>query len=275
MKDKKTIIMVALSGIVAVLLIVGFIFTVIQQGNSDGAKIMRDFEKSFNSKEKTVIYYASSECGYCELETPILETIADDYDMEYLYIDSTKLSKEQREEILKKLEIEQSTPTTVVVEKGKVVDTQVGYVAGKEYVEFFIGAGILPNDAVYSKEQYITFIEFSDYEELITSGQHVVVVGQTGCSHCTAIKPALNSVAKDYNITINYLNLTDMDEEIQNRFFDSLKEIGYDDQDFLESGSFGTPLTLIIKNGEVTGYISGERTTSQLVREFKKQGLIN
>ena len=47
------------------------------------------------------------------------------------------LNQTQRDEILKKLNIEQSTPTTVVVENGKVVDTQVGYVAGKEYVEFF------------------------------------------------------------------------------------------------------------------------------------------
>lgn len=273
MKDRKTLIITILSGIAAVLLIVLFIFTVMKQGQN--TKIMAEFEKTFNSKERTVIYYASSQCGYCELETPILETIADDYDMKYLYIDSIKLNKGQREKILDKLEIEQSTPTTVVVEKGKVIDTQVGYVAGKEYVEFFVKAGVLPKDAVYSKEQYITFIDYDEYSKLITDGLHVIVIGQTGCSHCTAIKPALNSVAKEHKVTINYLNLTDMDEDTQSEFFDSLRDIEYNDPDFLEDGSFGTPLTLIVEDGKVKSYLSGEKTTSQLVREFKKQGLID
>lgn len=274
MKDKKTLTITILSGIVAVLLIVSFIFTVIKQGGGEGAKIMADFEKYFNSKERTVIYYASSKCGYCELETPILETIAKDYDMDYLDIDSTKLTSEQREKILDKLEIEQSTPTTVIVEKGNIIDTQVGYVAGKEYVEFFKEGGVVPKDAVYSKEQYITDIDYSRFEELLAEGAHVVVIGQTGCSHCTAIKPALNSVAKDYKVTVNYLNITDMDEDTQNNFVEKLREIEYNDPEFLEDGSYGTPLTLIIKDGKVVSYLSGERTTSQLAREFKKQGLI-
>ena len=195
--------------------------------------------------------------------------------MDYLYIDSIKLTKKQREEILDKLEIEQSTHTTVIVEKGKVIDTQVGYVGGKEYVEFFKENGMIPEDAVYSKEQYITNIDYSEFEKLLSEGAHVVVIGQTGCSHCTAIKPALNSVSKDYKITVNYLNLTEMDSETQSSFSDKLREIEYNDPDFLEDGSYGTPLTLIIKDGKVVSYLSGERTTSQLAREFKKQGLIS
>ena len=275
MKDKKTLIITILSGIMAVLLIVLFIFTIINQSNNGSTKIMADFNKAFNSKERNIIYYASSQCSYCELETPILETISEDYDMDYLYIDSIKLSKEQKEEILEKLNIEQSTPTTVVVEKGKVIDTQVGYVAGKEYVEFFKDAGMLPKDAVYSKEQYINFVDYQNYKTLIEDGTNVIVIGQTGCSHCTAIKPALNAVGKDYKVTINYLNLTDMEQDEQEEFFDSLREIGYDDPDFLEDGSFGTPLTLIVSDGTVKGYLSGEKTTSQLVRELKKYGVIN
>lgn len=275
MEDKKTLTITILSGIMAVLLISFFIITVIMQSKDGNSKIMNDFEKVFNSKERSVIYYASSQCSYCELETPILETIAEDYDMEYLYIDSIKLSKSQREEILKKLNIEQSTPTTVIVEKGKVIDTQVGYAAGKEYVDFFKESGMLPKDAVYSKEQYINFIDYEDYKKMISEGTNIIVIGQTGCSHCTAIKPALNAVAKEYNITINYLNLTDMDQDIQTEFFDSLKDIEYNDPDFLEDGSFGTPLTLIISDGKVKGYISGERTTSQLAKDLKKYGIIS
>ena len=275
MENKKTLVITVLSVLLGVLLIVSFIFTVIGQGKNNSEKIMNDFDLAFNSKEKKVIYYASSKCGYCELQTPILETIAQDYDMDYLEIDITKLSKEQRNEITEKLDIEGSTPTTVVVKDGEVIDTKVGYTEGSKYVKFLVDAGVLPKDAVYSEEKYITYIDFEEYESLIEKGKNIIVVGQTGCSHCTAIKPALNSVGEDYNIKINYLNLTDMEDDETSKFFNSLREIGYDDPDFVEDGSFGTPLTLIVENGKVKSYLSGEKTPSQLVREFKKQGLID
>lgn len=279
-EKKKTIIFtVILSLLVLVLAIVFIIDNLKQNGTIETAEskeIMENFDKYYNSKERTVIYYASLNCSYCTLQTPILETIAEDYNMDYYYLDSSKLAKKQREEVLEKLGIEHATPTTVIVEKGKVIDTAVGYTQGKDYVEFFKENDMVPEDAVYSKEQYITFIDYDEYTKLISNNDtHIIVIGQTSCSHCIAIKPALNSVAGDYDITINYLNLTDMTEQESNSFFESLTTIGYDDEDFVNNGSFGTPLTLIVRNGKVSSYISGERTTSQLVKAFKKEGLIS
>lgn len=278
-EKKKTIILTAVLAAICAALI-GFL--IVNELKEEGTlvdhqvtKLMEIFEQEFNSEEKTVIYYASSECGYCELQKPILETIAKDYDVEYLEIDSSILGAKQRNEILGKLGIEQATPTTVIVQNGKVIDTAVGYHDGKSYVDFFASNGIIPEDAVYSGEANLTFINYADYEKLINENKtHIIVIGQTTCSHCIAIKPALNKVAGEYDLTINYLNLTDMDQADYNKFSSSLKEIEYNDPDFLEDGSFGTPLTLIVENGKVKDYISGQRTKSQLVREFKKNGLI-
>lgn len=279
-EKKKTIILtvvlsvicLALIGVFVVDLLKGKGFIVGEETN----EIMQEFNEEFNSKERTVIFYASSQCGYCELQKPILETIAEDYDMEYLEIDAATLGLKQRQEIIDKLEIEGATPTTVIVQNGKVVDVKEGYTEGSPYVEFFIDNEIIPEDAVYSKEANITFIDFEDYEDIVDEkGTHVVVIGQTTCSHCIAYKPALNKVAGEYNLTINYLDLTKMSEEDYNEFVESLKEIEYNDPDFVEKGSFGTPLTLIIENEKVIDYISGQRTNSQLVRELKKNGLIS
>ena len=196
--------------------------------------------------------------------------------MEYFEIDAATLGLKQREEIIEKLEIEGKTPTTVIVQNGKVIDVAQGYTEGRHYVEFFASNELLPEDAVYSKEANLTFIDMDEYEDIVEEkGTHVVVIGQTTCSHCIAIKPALNKVAGEYDLTINYLNLTEMSEEEYNDFEESLKEIEYNDPDFVEKGEFGTPLTLIIENGKVKDYISGQRTNSQLVREFKKAGLIS
>lgn len=279
-EKKKTIILTVVLGMVCLILIGVFIVDNLKQNGTivseETKEVMNEFDKYFNSKKRTVIYYASEGCGYCKLQTPILETIAEDYDMDYYYLDSSKLTVKQRNEVLEKLEIEQKTPTTIIVENGKVIDTAVGYTQGSDYVEFFKKSEIIPEDAVYSKEQYITYVDFSEYEELISdSDTNIIVVGQTSCSHCIAFKPALNSVAQDYDLTINYLNLTDLSKEESTSFFDSLTTIEYNDEKFLEDGSFGTPLTLVVENGKVKSYISGERTISQLVREFKRQGLIS
>ena len=238
-------------------------------------EIMDNFYKYFNSKKTKVIYYASSTCGYCSLETPIMEQISKDYDMDFLHIDSSKLSNSDREKMLKELNIEHATPTTVIVKNGKIIDTQIGYVDGGKMVEFLKKGNVLDKDAVYTPEQYLTFINYDEYNNIIKqSGKHIITIGQTGCSHCTNTKPVINQIAKDYNITINYLNITEMSKTENESFINSLEEIGYDDEQFVSSKNFGTPLTLIIENGKVTSYISGERPTAQFIRALKKAGVI-
>lgn len=238
-------------------------------------ELVDEFYKYYNSKKIKVIYYASSTCGYCSLETPIMEQISKDYSIDYLHIDSNKLSSSDKNKILKELNIEHATPTTVVVKDGEVLGTQIGYVDGGAMVEFLIEQKVLEKDATYSPERYLTFINYDEYNKLLLdSEKNIVTIGQTGCSHCTATKPVLNQIAKEYNIEINYLNITDMSQKEVNSFTNSLKEIGYDDKDFLEKGSFGTPLTLIIENGKVISYVIGERPTVEFVRAFKKSGVI-
>ncbi|MBQ9072603.1 MAG: thioredoxin family protein [Bacilli bacterium] len=279
-EKKKTIIITVILAVVALALIAVFtVITLKENGviaSSEAKEELKEFYEAFNSKERTIIYYASPSCSYCTLQTPILETIAEDYDLDYYYLDASTLALKQRTEVLDKLGIEHATPTTVVVENGEVIDVARGYTQGKDYVEFLIDTEVLPEDAEYSAEKYITFIDYDKYEDLIDdSGIHAIVIGQTTCSHCIAFKPTMNTVAKDYDVTINYLDLTEMSEDESNDFFAGLKTIGYNDPDFLEDGSFGTPTTLIVEDGKVVDYISGQRTISQLVREFKKLGLIS
>lgn len=279
-EKKKTIILTVVLSVICLGLIGFFIYDNVRQKgiivDDEIKELMEDFNEEFNSKERTVIFYASSGCGYCELQKPILESIAEDYDMDYLEIDSAILGEKQRNEILEKLGIKQATPTTVIVQNGKVIDVAEGYTEGSAYVEFFSRNELIPEDAVYKEEANITFIDYNDYSEIIKDDDiEVVVIGQTTCSHCIAYKPTLNKVAGEYDVTINYLDLTKMTEEEYNNFSQSLKDIGYNAPEFLEDGSFGTPLTLIIKNGKVFDYISGQRTKSQLVRELTKSGLIS
>ena len=140
-EKKKTLIFTVALAVIALILIICFVFMELRKegiiGSSESNEIVEEFNKNYNAKERKVIFYASSTCGYCDLQKPILETVAEDYEIEYYSIDASLLSNSQRNEIIEKLDIEGATPTIAIVEKGKVVATQVGYTDGSGLVSFF------------------------------------------------------------------------------------------------------------------------------------------
>ena len=261
MFNTQTVAMFAVSVVAVIALIVGMVVTKdkkVTTKSKNSGEILDSFYKYMGSDDETIIYYGSSTCSYCSLQTPIMKQIKEDYKVDYLYVDASKLSKDDQKEILKVLDIEGSTPTIAVVKDDDVVDVNVGYMDGKDTVEFLKKNKILEEDATYKPEENLTFIDFNRYKELVSEDAlNVIVIGQTTCSHCIAVKPVLSRVAGNNNITINYLNLTEM------------KSIGYSDADNL-----GTPLTLITKNNHLEGAIEGENPPSYFTREFKKYGVI-
>lgn len=273
--EKKNLLKI-IGGILGVLLIIAILFIAVNNSKSSSStnkastNLVDKFNRYMESKKETVIYFGSKTCNYCSLETPIMKQIKKDYDMDYLYIDADKLTKDDKKKIINQLDIQGSTPTIAVVKNDEVIDVSEGYLDGKEMVKFLIKNKVLKKNAVYTPEEYLTDINYSDYEEIIKKDElSIIVIGQTTCSHCIAVKPVLNHIAEDYNVTINYLNLTNMDQEDQNKLTDSLKEIGYEDAENL-----GTPLTLIVKNNHLESKIEGENPPSYFIRQFRKAGLI-
>lgn len=273
MFNVQTIAMLAVSVVAVIALIVGMVVTKdkkVTTKEKGSGEILDSFYKYMGSDDETVIYYGSSTCSYCSLQTPIMKQIKEDYKMDYLYVDASKLSNDDQKEILKVLDIEGSTPTIAVVKDDEVIDVNVGYMDGKETVEFLKKNKILDEDATYKPEENLTFIDFNRFKELVNEDSlNVIVIGQTTCSHCIAVKPVLSRVAGNNNITINYLNLTEMSQDEQSELIENLKSIGYSDADNL-----GTPLTLITKNNHLEGTIEGENPPSYFTREFKKYGVI-
>jgi len=273
MFNTQTVAMLAVSVVAVIALIVGMVVTKdkkVTTKSKDSEEMLDSFYKYMGSDDETIIYYGSSTCSYCSLQTPIMKQIKEDYKIDYLYVDASKLSKDDQKEILKVLDIEGSTPTIAVVKDDDVVDVNVGYMDGKDTVEFLKKNKILEEDATYKPEENLTFIDFNRYKELVSEDAlNVIVIGQTTCSHCIAVKPVLSRVAGNNNITINYLNLTEMSQDEQSELIENLKSIGYSDADNL-----GTPLTLITKNNHLEGTIEGENPPSYFTREFKKYGVI-
>ncbi len=110
----------------------------------------------------------------------------------------------------------------------------------------------------------LTVINVSKMKELFSSNDtKIIFVGSLTCPHCTAIKPVINSVVKDLNVTVYYLELSTMTDEENNEYY-SINE-------FLKNNN-SIPLVMAVKNNEVIDSFVGEKDSKD-IEEFLKKNL--
>ncbi len=119
-------------------------------------------------------------------------------------------------------------------------------------------------DKILSKS-YLVEIKYNKVIEKINKKDNfVLLISQTTCSHCMDFKPKLASVAKDYEVTIYYLEV------------DLLKDTERDElkKHFNYSG---TPTTIFITDGEektAANRINGDVSEEKIVSKLKNNGFI-
>lgn len=110
----------------------------------------------------------------------------------------------------------------------------------------------------------LTVIDVSKMKELFSSNDtKIIFVGSLTCPHCTAIKPVINSVVKNLNVTVYYLELSTMTDEENTEYY-SINE-------FLKNNN-SIPLVMAVKNNEVIDSFVGEKDSKD-VEEFLKKNL--
>ena len=110
----------------------------------------------------------------------------------------------------------------------------------------------------------LTVIDVSKMKELFSSNDtKIIFVGSLTCPHCTAIKPVINSVVKDLNVTVYYLELSTMTDEENTEYY-SINE-------FLKNNN-SIPLVMAVKNNEVIDSFVGEKDSKD-VEDFLKKNL--
>lgn len=87
---------------------------------------------AFNSSDMQVIYMGRSSCGYCVQFLPTLQQAQSEFGYTTLYLDITTVSEGDLTKIIALdeeffNEYYGSTPLTLLVKDGKIVDSQVGY----------------------------------------------------------------------------------------------------------------------------------------------------
>ncbi len=109
-----------------------------------------------------------------------------------------------------------------------------------------------------SSEKHTTTIEltYDEYETKIKNkDSFVLLMWQTGCSHCISFEPTLNKIISYYNLEIYSINLANITD---------------DEYSKIENKTYitGTPTTVVFKDGVTqTKKLIGDRDT-ETVLEF-------
>ena len=112
-----------------------------------------------------------------------------------------------------------------------------------------------------SNEKHTTTIEltYDEYEAKIKNkDSFVLLMWQTGCSHCISFEPTLNKIITYYNLEIYSINLKNVSEEQYSK---------------IENKTFitGTPTTVVFKDGITqTKKLVGDRDTEAVLEFLSK-----
>lgn len=96
----------------------------------------------------------------------------------------------------------------------------------------------------------ITYDEYT--KKLENNESFVLLLYQTGCSHCESFEPKLNNIIKEFDLTIYGLNLANLSEKeyavVKNKTFIS-----------------GTPTTVFVKDGSVDEKMIGDKDEQDII----------
>ena len=272
MSDRTRYTIIGVVSAIIVGLIIGLI-VYNNNSNKKSANIMDQFFETFNSDSLQVVLFARTSCGYCELEKPILKQISEDYNMKYLDIDTDEMTKTDIEKMVNELGITGATPTTVIVQKGKVVATQEGYLDGQQYVEFFVKNKILPEGSVYKPEKELNSISFEEYKKLVKENKYnAILIDSIACQMCINVRSMLSKIAEKNEMKINYLSAVNISEEDSNSFIKMLEELKYDEEKYKSEGTVNVPLFIITKDNKIVDYLvidEKEEDYTELLKKYE------
>lgn len=256
MNEKKRLYIVLGAIVLLIALIGGLIFNSYKKQQA----VYNEFKEAFNGTENALVYIGRPTCGYCNLLNPSLEEMADRYEFDYIYLNTDEISSSFMEKILSDLGLTTvGTPYLAVVSNGKVLARQNGYADYDLTFEFLQENDIIAEDA----ELLLNYIDLDEYKTLLAEDElNVIVVGQSTCSYCIQAKLILNQIVEEKNIDINYFNVSYLESEEEVAEFEETLE-------YLQS-SWGTPVTLITKNGELVDVMEGLSTKNGYI-EFLEE----
>jgi len=114
------------------------------------------------------------------------------------------------------------------------------------------------------EQKEFTEINVDEYINMYNGEENtLVLVARPTCHYCQIAEPILHNIAYKYNININYLNTDNFQDEDSEKFIES--------HEYFSEG-FGTPMLLIVGNGQIEDMVDGVTDTknyTEFLKEYK------
>ena len=111
---------------------------------------INNFTTLLNDEAASIIYLARPDCGYCQQQEPIVKAVMNEYDLTIFYLNTNELTSENFKYLFSldtKLFGEDGkdfgTPTILIVQKGKIIDSSVGLTQKESLVSLFTKHGFI------------------------------------------------------------------------------------------------------------------------------------
>ena len=124
------------------------------------------------------------------------------------------------------------------------------------------------NDAEISedKQAELTSIDIDKYLSLKKgSDKSIIYISRPTCHYCQQEDPIMKNIVYETNITVNYLNTDELDDEGNSKLIKS--------DDYFSEG-YGTPLILVVQKNKIVDKIEGLTSKEDIVSFFKKYDFI-
>ena len=135
---------------------------------------------------------------------------------------------------------------------------------------------MVSHESSVNEGNHIKEITYREYKDKINSSDYTIVLLATPtCSHCMAYKPLMNKVANEYNLEINYVNVSSsgMTNDEYNELHDSISVL----KDVYSDGYpvIPTPTTILFKDGKEVAAKTGNIKDTGFLDFLKSNGVIS
>jgi predicted bacteriocin transport accessory protein len=136
-------------GIIIGIIILGVILIIINGNLAIGGSnndASGDWKAALASNEKQLIYLGSPTCSWCNKIRPSLNNLVGKYNIKSTYINMSDIKQSDQNTIFQKLDLDPNnfgTPALIIIEDGKKIDSQIGYLPEDELYIFFEQNGLI------------------------------------------------------------------------------------------------------------------------------------
>ena len=112
-------------------------------------------------------------------------------------------------------------------------------------------------------------VDVSRYLKLMKAEEpSVIYIMRTGCSWCALEDPIMEHIKYQYqDAPIYRLDIANFEDDDSSKFAES--------DDMFSGSDWGTPTTIVVKDGKIVDSVSGAGTSDALLELFKNNGIIS